>query len=551
MKNKNAIVIMKELIYLIKPLILIMLIAIISGVLGFLAAIFITTTGGMLISFVVSGEMINSKKLVIFMLLLAPLRAILRYIEQYSNHYIAFRILAIIRDKVFKSLRRLAPSKLDGRDKGDLIAIITRDIELLEVFYAHTISPIFIALIVSLIMIVFLMKYHIIFGLIALISYMVIAIVLPIISSKVSKDIAHKYSEEYSELNSYFLESLRGINEDVFFNNTNHKKVDLNKKNDNLSFYEIKMNKLTSVFSSITISLIILFSLINFLAGSYLYIGDYITRTDLIVSTIAFISSFGAVTAVSNLGTGILKTIASAQRVLSLINEEEIVKEVINGANINFDNASINDIYFSYDKENDIIKNFSMEIKEFSKLGIKGKSGSGKSTLLRLIMRFFDVDKGEILISSKNIKDINTKSLRDNQAFVEQTTHLFRDSILENLRIANLCANKDEIILACKKASIHEFIMTLDGDYEHIIGEDGDTLSGGQKQRIGLARAFLQKGNLILLDEPTSNLDSFNEGVILNSIKKEKEKTFILVSHRDSTMNIADQVIEIYTERKS
>ena len=539
--NRSGIKVMGKLIGLVKPLLHIMILAIFMGVLGFLCSIFITILGGFgLVNILGINTSLSLKTIFLVVTIFAVLRGILRYLEQASNHYIAFKILALIRNKVFTSLRKLAPAKLEGKDKGNLISIITSDIELLEVFYAHTISPIIIAFLTSLIMVIFIGKYNIVLGVIALLGYITVGVIIPIVSYKKGEDVGKDYRNNFGEMNSFFLDSLRGIRESIQYNATKKRLEDINNLTEKLDEKQKKLKDYEGNIKAVTDGAILTFSLLMLFVSIYLNSKNIINFEGVLISTISMMSSFGPVTALSNLANNLFHTLASGNRVLDILEEEPVVYEITNKKDISFERLKCENVNFSYDKE-EILKEISLNIPKNKIVGIQGKSGSGKSTLLKLLMRFWDVNGGEIKISNENIKNINTSSLRDMESYVTQSTYLFNDTIKNNIKIAKENATMEEIIEASKKASLHEFIEKLPKGYETNVGELGDSLSGGEKQRIGIARAFLHNGPLILLDEPTSNLDSLNEGIILKSLKEEcKDKTVVLVSHRKSTMNITD-----------
>ena len=549
MKKRTTFQTFLRLIKLVKPLFARMCIAIMCGSLGFFCASFLTVLGGFAILDILTKEN-NNISIFIIIAVIAIMRGVLHYIEQYNNHYIAFKLLALIRDKVFNSLRSLAPSKLDRKDKGNLISIITSDIELLEVFYAHTVSPICIALITSVVVVIFTASFNIYLGLIVLLSHICVGIIIPVFTSQKAKKSGGESRKNTGALNTYFLESLRGIKEICQFNYSEQRKskiIRLSKKMENSNKQIKSYMAKTSAFTGLVI---MFFSALTLFVASVMYMQGAIEIKSVIIPTLMIFSSFGAVTSVANLGAGLTSTIASANRVLDVLDEKPIVEEIKNGTDINFENAEIKNISFAYDNI-DIIKDFSYSIDKNKIIGITGKSGCGKSTLLKLLMRFWEISKGEILISGTNINKINSENLRENQSFVSQETHLFHDTIENNIKIANLNANHKDVVNACKKASVHNFITTLPNGYETEIGELGDTLSGGEKQRIGIARAFLHNANLIMLDEPTSNLDSLNEAVILKSLKETKDKTILIVSHKVSTVKIADEVLNMESGRLS
>ena len=571
-KRRSDLAIMRKLIVLVKPLTGVMLTGIILGVLGFLCAIFLTILGGYGIlkgilelpalhglsgaSFSMPGGFFSFatgswQKLFTVILLFAVARGILHYGEQYCNHYIAFRILAIIRHKVFAILRKLCPAKLEGKEKGNLISVITSDIELLEVFFAHTVSPIAIAFLTSLIMLIFIGKQHILAGAIALAAYLTVGVLLPIWNGKRSAEAGMALRSEMGELNNFVLDSLYGLDEILEYHVGEKQAMEMDERSKRLSAFQRNLSSFEGSQRAVTNLAIQLFSWGMFFTMLFLYQSHAVSFSALLLSTLAMMSSFGPVVALSSLSNTLNQTLASGERVLSLLEEEPAVEEVSNGENIGFNGANIEKLTFSYQDEI-ILKQVSMAIPKGKVLGIHGVSGSGKSTLLKLLMRFWDTKEGEILFSGKNVKEINTDCLRKMTSYVTQDTILFHDSIGKNIAVAKLSATQEEIENAAKKASIHDFIMSLPKGYETKVGELGDSLSDGEKQRIGLARAFLHDAELLLLDEPTSNLDVLNEGIILQSLEKEKEgKTVVLVSHRQSTMSLADRIYEMEKGRVS
>ena len=549
--RRSGIKIMAQLIGLIAPLMHVMILAITTGVLGFLCAISITILGGYaILTFLGLNNFFTIKTIFITVLVLAALRGLLHYIEQLSNHFIAFKLLALIRDKVFKALRKLSPAKLEGRDKGNLIALITSDIELLEVFYAHTISPIAIGVLTSIIMTIFIGSFNIVLGAIALLGYFTIGFIIPYFSSKFGKNDGMEYRNNFGKLNSYFLDSLWGIKEILQFGYGEKRIQTIENKTDDLMDLNKKLKKYEGIISGLAASAVSLFTL-AILVVSVLISKDK-NLSNILIPTIAMASSFGPVIALSNLSNNLFMTLASGERVLNLLAEKPIVEEVYDGEkDLEFNGLECENVCFDYEGE-EILNNYNLEIEPNKIIGISGKSGSGKSTLLKLFMRFWDIKEGSLKISGTNIKDINTDSLRDIESYVTQDTSIFKDTIENNIKIADKDATREEVIEACKKASLHDFIMSLPNGYDTNVGELGDTLSGGEKQRIGIARSFLHKASFMLLDEPTSNLDSLNEAVILKSVKdNSKDRTVVLVSHRLSTLNIADKVYKMKTDRVS
>ena len=563
-RRRSAVAIMRKLIILVKPLTGVMLLGILLGVLGFLCAIFLTIVGGygilkglgVIEGMAASGKVTfwflsSWQYLFTLLLVMAVARGILHYGEQYCNHYIAFRVLAIIRHKVFLVLRKLCPAKLEGKEKGNLITIITSDIELLEVFFAHTISPIAIAFLTSMIMILFIGQQHWLAGLLALFAYGIVGIILPIWNEKRSYGTGIKFRNEVGKLNDFVLNSMYGLDEIQQYNQGTIQQMIMDQKSIQLSENQKKLSSFEGSQKAVTNLIIQIFSWGMFFMMLWLYQTGNVDFSQVLIATLAMMSSFGPTIALSSLSNNLNQTLACGERVLSLLEEKPVIEEVSGRKSINFEGAEVEKVYFSYEKDM-ILQNISMQIPKGKVLGIHGVSGSGKSTLLKLLMRFWDVNQGSIYISHKNIKEINTDDLRHFSSYVTQDTMMFRDTIAENIKIAKQKATMEEVKNAAKKASIHDFIMSLPDGYETNVAELGDSLSDGEKQRIGLARAFLQDGDLILLDEPTSNLDILNEGIILKSLSEAKTgKTIVLVSHRSSTMSLADELYEMRNGRVS
>ena len=551
MKHRSSAKIMGSLIGLVKPLAPFMILAILMGVAGFLTAILITVFGGFALLEVLENPAgIALGTVFACVLLFAVARGFLRYAEQACNHYIAFKLLALIRDRVFGALRKLAPAKLEGRDRGNLISIITSDIELLEVFYAHTISPCCIAVIVSLLMLIFIGSFHGALALVALVGYAVVGVLVPFVISRRTRRSGDAFRAEFGDMNAYFMDSLRGLREILQYDMGQERGEQIGIRTQKMSENEEEVKRQGGLSSAVTGFLILFFTLVMLLVAGLLYQQGSIGFEGVLIPVITMASSFGPVLAVANLGSGLAQTLAAGDRVLDILEEEPQVQEVETGKDAIFTGARVEDVSFAYDQDT-ILQHMNMEIRKGQITGISGPSGSGKSTLLKLLMRFWDTEQGVIRISETPIQEIRTKSLRKMESYVTQETQLFHDSIENNLRVAKWDATREEIEEACKKAAVHDFILSLPKGYETMVGELGSTLSGGERQRLGVARAFLHNAPLILLDEPTSNLDSLNESVILKSLKEEKEKTVVLVSHRPSTMRIADTVYSVENGRLS
>lgn len=552
MKRRSGFAVMGKLIGLVKPLTGYMILAIAMGLTGHLCASFITIFGGCAVLHVLGFETaLGLGTLFVSVAVFAVLRAALRYGEQACNHFIAFKLLALIRDTVFRALRRLCPAKLEGRDKGDLISVITSDIELLEVFYAHTISPAVIAALFSVILCLFIGRYHWGLGLLAAAAYLAVGVAVPLITSRLSGDDGMRLRTKSGDLSSFVLDSLRGLPETQQYGQGDKRLAEMSRRTDALSKDEERMKRTAGRNTACTNTIILIFDLAMLFVSAALYLWQAVGFDGVLIPTVALMSSFGPVVALANLGSTLQNTFAAGSRVLDILEEDPVVEEVTGRTETGFTGASAEHVHFAYGAET-ILDDVSVEVPKNQVVGIVGRSGSGKSTLLKLFMRFWTVQEGRVSLSGHGVDEINTANLREMESFVTQQTHLFHDSIKNNLRIAKLDATDEEIMAACKKASVHDFIMTLPQGYDTPVGELGDTLSGGERQRLGLARAFLHDAPLLLLDEPTSNLDSLNEAVILRALREEgQDKTVVLVSHRASTMRIADKVYSVEHGRVS
>lgn len=542
--KRSGFQVMKKLIGLVRPLSGYMILAVTMGLVGHLCATFITVFGGFAIVTVLKGAATAA----IFgtVAVFALVRGGLRYAEQACNHFIAFKLLALIRDKVFGALRRLCPAKLEGKDKGDLISVITSDIELLEVFYAHTISPICIAFLFTVVMVCFIGSYHPALGLLALAAYGAVGILIPLLTAKFSGDSAMRFRTKSGKLSAYVLDSLRGLPETIQYGQGQARMDAMNAQTDAIAKEGEQMKRTEGRNTAVTGTVILMFDLAMLFASAALL--DF---EGCLITTLAMMSSFGPVTALAALGATLQSTLAAGNRVLDILEEHPVAEDITGKEPISFHGAAANHVTFAYDNET-ILNDFSIDIPEGKVTGIIGRSGSGKSTLLKLLMRFWKVQEGTVAVSGRSVEEINTENLRQMESFVTQQTHLFHDSIRNNLRIAKQDATDEELIAACRKASVHDFIMGLPKGYDTEVGELGDTLSGGERQRLGLARAFLHDAPFLLLDEPTSNLDSLNEAVILKALHEGcREKTVVLVSHRKSTMGIADKVYSVEQGRVS
>lgn len=551
MKNnhtrRSGLKIMASLILLLGSLSYVMVAAVINGVVGFMCSMSVTILGAVGIAKVLGENIAMSYQLIITLAIACGvLRGFLRYMEQYSNHYIAFRLLAVLRDKIFSALRILCPAKLENKQKGNIIAMITSDIETLEVFYAHTVSPICIATLISIIILVFVgivSSWYL--SLMALFGFIFIGIVLPLISSRRMKVTGVQYRGEFASFNAYFLDSIKGIRDIILNNAGEEREKEVNDRSDRLlkETKSLKHNMTSS--NSETELAVTVFTILTLVLGIVLVRANAISLGNMIIGIVAVFGSFGPVIAIAALPGDLTQTFASGERILTLLAEKPVVEEIKDKENISYDTLKVENLTFGYD-QNTVLNEVCMNARKGEIIGIVGESGCGKSTLLKLFLRFWQKGQGDILYNGIDIDNINTESLLQNVTMVSQSTYLFDITIEENLRIANQSATQQELENACKMASVHEFIMSLPNGYKTAVGALGDNLSAGEKQRIGLARAFLSGSQLILLDEPTSNVDSINEGIILKALAEQKSKrSIILVSHRESTMAIADRIYKI------
>ncbi len=555
--RRPGLIIMGKMLKLVGPLMPVMLMAIFLGCIGQGCVILIPTLAARAIgaefaygaggTFGATGEAVRG--LLPTLVILGVMRGLLHYGEQYCNHYIAFRLLALIRHKVFGALRKLAPAKLQGKDKGELISVLTSDIEQLEVFYAHTISPIAIALVISGVMVAVMWIIHPAAGILSLLAYLLVGVVLPLYCGKRNADAGLDYRNGLGALNSYVLESLYGLDETLQYGCGRERLEGLNARSGNLAKVKGRLNEsevlqrtLTNlgIWGSCALMLVLCLAL---------RLQGQMSNGEMTLCVVMMMNSFGPVAALSALAGTLTHTLASGERVLRILEEEPVVEEVpgegVDGRRFYYIGGEAREIGFAY-TDRMVLKDFSLELPAGKVIGINGKSGCGKSTFLKLLMRFWDVQEGEIVYSGTDIRRIPTEDLRRLQAYMTQDTWVFQGTLADNIRIGKMDATAEEIRQAASKAALADWIESLPKKYDTPVGELGDTISGGERQRIGLARAFLHEGNMMLLDEPTSSLDILSEGMVLQALEREAAgKTVILVSHRKSTMGIADLVYQV------
>ncbi len=542
MKTKrNALKIMLRLVGLLRPLSPHMGLAVALGALGHLCAIALTVLGILALYLALDGQTEAAGRLFVPIAAAGILRGVLHYGEQNRNHYIAFTLLKIIRDHVFGAMRRLAPAKMDVKNKGELISTVTSDIELLEVFYAHTISPIAIAVAVSLCMLCFFASLHPLLALCALPAYLTVGAVLPILSGGRMRKEGARVREGAGSLAAFLLDSLRGLKETLRYQRQDQRMEEIDRRSREIGLAQKALARKTGLLAGGTEMTILLFDLAMLVLCITLYQNGQISLKEVLLGQVGLMSSFGPVAALSALAGSLSQTLAAGDRVLDLLEERPEVEEVTDGKDVLFHKMALEGTHFSYGGSAQVLSGFDLDIPARGITGVTGPSGAGKSTVLKLLMRFHDPEKGRVTLSGEDVRQVNTASLRAAQAYVTQDTVLFNDTIENNIRLARPDAPREEVVQAAKKASVHDFIMTLPRDFETGVGEMGDMLSSGERQRIALARAFLSEAPLILLDEPTSNLDTLNEGRVLASLDAvRKEKSVVLVSHRPNVKALAD-----------
>ncbi|MDO5791758.1 MAG: thiol reductant ABC exporter subunit CydC [Coriobacteriia bacterium] len=541
-RRRSNLSIMCRMVKLVGPLVPVMIAAVVLGVAGFLCAIFLTVGAALVLTGIVGFSPALALGAGIAMVVACGLlRGPLHYGEQMCNHYLAFRILALVRDRVFCKLRTLAPAKLEGRSKGDLVSLVTSDVELLEVFYAHTLSPVLIAVLVCAVMIAFIGSVCWQLAIAALVAYALVGIAAPWAASRAAGDGGRELRDALGGMNSFVLDSLRGLRETLQFGQADDRAEQLDSRMESLSKVEDRLKSRAARSMAATNGLVLGLDVAMMAFAATLCAQGTIDAGQAFVCAAALMSSFGPVIAVANLGSGLQQTLASGARVLDLLDEQPQTEDIVDGCDLRaFSGACAEHVDFSYG-DSPVLQDVSLDVAPGSIVHLAGKSGSGKSTLCKLFMRFWDPGNGCIRISGQDIRRANTESLRSIEGYMTQETHLFSGTVGDNITLAKPDATPDELAAACRKAALTGLIERLPQGLDTPVGELGDTLSGGERQRIGLARMFLHDAPFVLLDEPTSNLDSLNEAAVLRALlDARKGKTVVLVSHRASTAAICD-----------
>lgn len=527
------------LISFVKPLRGKMSLAILLGIISNLSVIAIPIIGTRELWRLFSGEATNAMNAMLLMIGCGLLRGVARYCEQYLNHDIAFRLLAYIREQVFAVLRKLGPARLTGKRSGELITAITSDVEALEVFFAHTISPTFIALGTTVVSVGYLWSYNWVLALILLGGQLLVGVVIPIVGYQKSKKIGDAYQSALAEMNQYVMENVESLQDIAQYDLGEQRLEQLEKSGKSLNKQykgRLKQSTLLQIISEVV--------LVGTAVG-ILLLGNTLNlpAETVITSTVLSLSSFGSVLALSGLGNALLTTLASGRRLYELVQEEAVVSFEDSEQELSqFSGAKLKDVSFAYEGTDKVVNLLSLDIEQGTVLGIGGESGSGKSTLLKLLMRYWDPQTGTIQISDTKLTQISERSLHQLEGVMEQTTFIFEDTIANNISLRKESYSIQEIEAAAQQAALHEWIISLPDGYDTMIGGQARAVSDGERQRFGLARLFLHDAPFLLLDEPTSNLDYINEQEILNALSSEAaEKTVFLISHRATTLAFADQ----------
>lgn len=560
--------VIKRLLGEAKPLAGLMVAASTAGTIGHLAATFLPVFG-IIAGFALAGNPVwgmSAAGAITAMIVCAVLRGLTRYVEQYLNHNVAFHLLALFRSKAFAALRRLAPAKLAGKGKGDLIAMLTTDVELLEIFFAHTISPVAIAVTTTIVYAIVAATLSPWMALALIVSHLIIGIIVPRFFATGVRNLGPAIRGAAGELDNVMLDDMRGLDEIIRFGRGEDRAQAIEDRTRALWRDHAKLSRVNGRFAGVGGLMVALLTsaaagiAIN-LAGVNLY-----DIPALVAAFALLASSFGPTLALAALPANLTQTFASARRLFGLMDEAPAVVET-GTANSDYEGMRLDRVTFAYPGEGSeaILADFSLDVPQHGILGIQGPSGRGKSTMLKLLMRYWDPQRGQVTLSGTPLPQIDVHARRRIQAMMSQETHLFDGTIRENLLIALpeseirnggaagvLDARLRE---ALAKASVLDLIDSLPDGLDTQVGELGDRLSEGERQRIGLARVFLRNADLVLFDEPTSRLDALNEAIILRSIHelskseqnadKGQDVAVVLVSHRESAMRVADAVLNL------
>lgn len=538
---------LRQLVSLLKPLLPLMLLTIALGTLGYLAITAISFAGGMGVLQIAGIREYGSLKLLIYAILLAGvLRAVFRLSEQYCTHYIAFRLLAIIREKVFKQLRLLTENQLKEIRKGELMNIVTKDVELLEVFYAHTIAPVFIWIATMLVYGAMLYSLHPLYALIGVISYWVIGYLIPVAVYRFGQRSAEVYRTKQGMLSSFLMDSLKGIKEIIIFGKKNHTlhsidtySHELNGTTKNLKRHEGLLKALTDTMIYLTV-FVQLFTSVYFITEREADMGA------VLLAMLVLFSSFGPSLALSQLSASLVHTSASAKRVLRLLN---LKPDILYSGRKKLDQVEtirFEDVKFGYENGRELYRHVNLTFHKGEITAIRGANGTGKSTLISLLLQNLRPLEGNVYINDEPAMCYSHESLRQNIGLVTASTTVFTDTLRNNLTLYQKGYTDEQIKQACFKAGLSEYVESLPKGLDTFMEEYAANMSSGQVQRIALARMFLKDSPIFILDEPTSNLDALNEKAVLATIKRHAaDKVVLLISHNEDVLELADQVYKI------
>ena len=535
-----------QLLKILKPLIPHMVLTALLGTLGYLAVSTISLVGGMaLVDVMGFKDYGNAKVLLIVILLAGVLRAVFRLSEQYMTHYIAFRLLAIIRSHIFTALKKLGNSQLLKFQKGELMNVITKDVEMLEVFYAHTVAPVCISFTTGFVYLLVFWSFHPSYALVALLSYVSIAYIVPKSVYRSGSEAGESYRAQFGAQSQFILDRLKGLKELYIFGQEKETLKQIDQYSENLNDSTLHLKKHEGLLKALTDAVLYLSVFLMIGISMYLYHLGIIDASAGLLSVLLLFSSFGPALALSQLSASLVHTFASAKRVLGIMNLEPEVMEEGNQELTCIRTIKYNNVQFEYETGKPLFKNVNMNWQMGEIIGIKGDNGAGKSTLISLLLRDLPVTSGAILINGVSVKEYNADSYRKQFGMVDAHTVVFSDTLRRNL---TMYKNYDDekVWEACKKAGLYQFVKSLPQGLDTYLQEFGENLSSGQLQRLGLARLFLNDASVFILDEPTTNLDALNESSILQSIKANaKQKLVILISHQTEVLAMADRVYEV------
>ena len=510
------------------------------GLMGFGAAFILSVAGKL--------KYDNSVTYCILMIISGILIVTCRYLEGYFSHAGSYELLAKMRVDMFGTLRKLAPGSLIGRNNGDIMAIAIADIESIEFFFAHTIGPLFTVILLPLVTLIIAGGIDMLFVYALLPIYLIISVIIPILAIKLGRNIGIGYRQKLGELKIFLLDSVYGLSEIQIFDYGKRRNEELEAVNRNInrSIHQLAYHRQLVV--STPTFFIYLARIAVIAVASYLALKGNIDTTGIIILSFLVSASFSSTQSLTTVVSSLLETYAAAQRYFDLEDMVPVVNEIVEPKELkNIDKIEFINVSFSYPEINrKIIENMNLAINFKDKIGLVGESGIGKSTLIRLLLRFYDVTSGQILINGIDIKEYSLQDLRQRIGTLEQDTFLFNDSIAANIALGKPKATKEEIVKAAQMAGIHELIISLPEQYDTMMGELQNRLSGGEKQRIGIARVLLVDPDFLVMDEPTSSLDVINEKGLLKTLAEQFEnKTWLIVSHRPSSLTGCDRVIKL------